>query len=549
MSISHLVRPNILVLEPYTCARDEFSGTASAWLDANENSRIDGRNRYPDPLQMPVKQRIAALRGVDPRRIFLGVGSDECIDILYRVFCRPGVDNVVAIAPTYGMYGVCAAINDVEYRQVLLRPDFSLDADALLAATDANTKLLWICSPNNPTANAFPADQIEEIARRFDGITVVDEAYIDFSSQPSMLPRLASMERVVVMQTLSKAWASAAIRLGIAYASEEIIGIFNRVKYPYNISQPTAEAALRILGQAPRIARVASELNASRAVLAEELAKLPTVERVYPSDANFLLVKVADADALYRYLLDCGVVVRNRSRVPLCQGCLRVTVGTPFENRLLLEAMRRFGGDAESVVAPEGQPSSRRAVVRRSTAETSIAVAIDLDGRGDVNVDTGLKFFDHMLQQIGRHGGFDLDIEAHGDLEVDEHHTIEDTAIVLGQTIRQALGDKRGIERYGFTLPMDDCLCTVALDLGGRPWLQWDAAFARERIGDVPTEMFLHFFKSLSDNAQINLAVQARGDNEHHKIEGIFKAFARALRQAARRDTTDTTLPSSKGSL
>lgn len=236
MTLQQLVRPNIWSLKPYTCARNEYTGEARAWLDANENSRIDGYNRYPDPLQTEVKKRLAVLRGVSADRIFLGVGSDECIDIAYRVFCRPGVDNVVAIDPTYGMYEVCADINDVEYRPVSLGEGYSLDVDALLAATDANTKIIWICSPNNPTGNAFPLEQLKEVCSRFDGITVIDEAYIDFSDKGSMVAMLDEFPRLIVMQTFSKAWASAAIRLGIAYASREIVDIYNKVKYPYNIN-------------------------------------------------------------------------------------------------------------------------------------------------------------------------------------------------------------------------------------------------------------------------------------------------------------------------
>lgn len=344
MTIHDLVRPNIRALAPYTCARDEFSGEASAWLDANENSRLPGLNRYPDPLQRAVKAEIAKLRGVDAGCIFLGVGSDECIDLCYRVFCRPGIDNVVAIDPTYGMYSVCAAINDIEYRTVALRPDFSLDADALLAATDANTKVLWICSPNNPTANAFPVDMLESIAARFQGITVVDEAYVDFSDKGSMLAgALARQPRLLVMQTFSKAWGRAAMRLGMAFANRDIIGYFNKVKYPYNINILTQREALEALTHgAATVSDTVAQILEARCLLAATLSTLPPVAEVYPSDANFLLVKVDNADALYRYLCDNGVVVRNRSRVTLCGDCLRITVGSDEENRLLIEKINDY---------------------------------------------------------------------------------------------------------------------------------------------------------------------------------------------------------------
>lgn len=261
--LTQLIRPNILSLEPYTCARNEYTGEARAWLDANENSRIDGFNRYPDPLQIEVKTRLGAMRGVSVDRIFLGVGSDECIDITYRVFCRPGIDNVVAIEPTYGMYSVCAAINDVEYRRVSLHSDFSLDIDALFAAVDENTKVIWICSPNNPTGNAFPLYELKKIVSGFDGIVVIDEAYVDFSEAGTMVESLDDFPNVIVMQTFSKAWASAALRLGIAFASKDIISIFNNVKYPYNINILTQRQALKVMDEAPKIKAVVEELVAA----------------------------------------------------------------------------------------------------------------------------------------------------------------------------------------------------------------------------------------------------------------------------------------------
>lgn len=342
MDITRLVRPNILRLEPYTCARNEFSGTARAWLDANENSRITLYNRYPDPLQTSVKELLAEKRGVNPESIFLGVGSDECIDITYRVFCRPGIDNVVAIDPTYGMYRVCADINDVEYRPVALDEGFTLNPDKLLAATDEHTKVIWICSPNNPTGNAFSPDMLLELCARFHGITVVDEAYVDFSPLGSLAQKAQTTPGLIVMQTFSKAWASAAIRLGIAYASPEIIDIFNKVKYPYNINELTQQQAISVLRDSAHIADVARELTDARHALAAELAMLDVVEHIYPSDANFILVKVRNADAIYRWLRDNGVVVRNRNRVNLCDGCLRITVGSDEENRLLIDKLTEY---------------------------------------------------------------------------------------------------------------------------------------------------------------------------------------------------------------
>lgn len=343
MTLKDLVRPNIWNLSPYTCARNEFTGEALAWLDANENSRICQYNRYPDPLQLEVKQQLGAYRGVNPENIFFGVGSDECIDIAYRVFCRPGIDNVVAIEPTYGMYQVCADVNDVEYRRVSLNDDFSLDVDAIINACDEKTKIVWICSPNNPTANAFPLEQIKEICSRFNGITIVDEAYIDFSPVGSMVQFLNDYPRMIVMQTFSKAWASAAIRLGISYASTDIINIYNKVKYPYNISELTQQEALKVLADSSHIEAIVKELIDARNALAEKLSTLPHVKHIYPSDANFLLVKVSDADAIYNYLRDEKVIVRNRTRVHKCGECLRLTIGNDAENALLIEKLTEYG--------------------------------------------------------------------------------------------------------------------------------------------------------------------------------------------------------------
>lgn len=343
MNLQALVRPNIWNLVPYSSARSEFTGAASVFLDANENPFNNPYNRYPDPLQQEVKALIAQLRGVAAGQIFLGVGSDECIDVVYRTFCRPGVDNVVAIAPSYGMYEVCADINDVEYRRVPLNDDFSLNADAMLATADERTKVMWICSPNNPTGNAFALDEIEAICSRFAGIVVVDEAYIDFSTRGSMLSCLDSLPNLIVMQTLSKAWGSASVRLGIAYASAEIIGIFNKVKYPYNISLLTQRYAIDLLKRHSEVAAWVELLKANRQWLIEALGSLRCVKHIYPTDANFVLVRVSDADAIYDYLRAGGIIVRNRNRVEKCLGCLRITVGTAEENEILINALKEYG--------------------------------------------------------------------------------------------------------------------------------------------------------------------------------------------------------------
>ena len=344
MDLSKLVRPNIQALAPYSSARDEFSGEARVCVDANENPYDNGLNRYPDPRQWQVKEKLAPIKGVAKEQIFLGNGSDEAIDLVYRVFCRPGVDNVVAPVPTYGMYEVCAEINDVEFRAVPLHPDtFALDIEALEARMDANTKVLWLCSPNNPSGNAFPKEQIEQLLSFCkDRIVVVDEAYIDFSSVPSVVSLLDKYPNLIVLQTFSKAWGHAAMRLGVAMASREIIAYFNNVKYPYNINEMTQREAIRVLGDVRKKERQVAEILEQREVMKDLLPTLPCVECVYPSDANFLLVRVKDAPAAYRHLADQGIVVRSRHKVQLCFNCLRITIGTPEENAAVYNALREL---------------------------------------------------------------------------------------------------------------------------------------------------------------------------------------------------------------
>ncbi|MDE6341419.1 MAG: histidinol-phosphate transaminase [Muribaculaceae bacterium] len=549
------IRKNILDLEPYSTARDEFQDTGhiSVWLDANESPYPNGVNRYPDPHQKELKRKVAQLFGVAPESIFIGgSGSDEAIDLIFRIFCRPGIDNVVAIAPSYGVYAVAAAVNDVAVREVLLDEDFSLPAERILAATDSHTKIIWICSPNNPTGNAFPVEQLKSIAGKFDGMVVVDEAYADFSDKGSMLPLLGSLPNLIVLRTFSKAWGMAGLRAGMAFASPEVIGYFSRVKYPYNMSSLIQQELLkRIDANAADVRTQIMAIKTQRSLLETELAKLPIVKRVYPSDANFLLVKVENADALYDYLAGNGVIVRNRSKMPLCADTLRFTIGTPEENRRTLSLLKAYpdGAPAEPLQSSCADNPGRCAEVIRKTSETDIFVSVDLEGGKPSAIDTGLKFFDHMLDQIPHHAGISLTVRCKGDLEVDEHHTMEDVAITLGEALSKALGDKRGIERYGFVLPMDEARAMVLIDLGGRIDFSWDVQFTREYVGDTPTEMFRHFFHSLCCAMKCNLHVSAKGENNHHIIEGVFKAFARALKMAVRRDPFSYELPSSKGIL
>lgn len=342
MSVENLVRENIKQLVPYSSARSEFKGIAEVFLDANENPFDTGFNRYPDPLQWKVKEKISELKGVKKEQIFLGNGSDEAIDLLIRIFCEPKKDQILILPPTYGMYQVSAAISDVEIIEIPLSPDFQPIPQQILATTKAQSKLLFLCSPNNPTGNSFDENLIKEILENFPGIVVIDEAYIDFSSQQSWNRFIGKYPNLVVMQTFSKAWGLAGIRLGMAFASEEIISLFNKVKPPYNINQLTQEKVLQALENQAQTEKWIAQLLEERRKLSANLAKIDWVQQIFPSDANFILAKVDDPNAVYDYLIQEKIIIRNRSKVLMCEGCLRITIGTPEENMNLLKALEKY---------------------------------------------------------------------------------------------------------------------------------------------------------------------------------------------------------------
>ena len=341
--LDNIVRPNIKALSPYSSARNEYSGhTATVFLDANENPYNKPFNRYPDPLQAELKEELATIKRVPAENIFLGNGSDEAIDLPYRIFCEPGKDNVVAIEPTYGMYRVCADINNVEYRPVELGEGYSLNADKLLDACDKHTKIIWICSPNNPTGNNLDRKQIEKVLSNFNGIVVIDEAYSDFSSERPFRLDIEEWPNIIVLNTMSKAWGCAAIRLGMAYASKDIIALFNKVKYPYNINLLTQQKAKEALRAKIDVEKWVTVLLQERGRMMAAFTELPICEKVYPSDSNFFLAKMTDAQGIYDYLVEKGIIVRNRTRVALCNNCLRITIGSKTENQELLAALRRL---------------------------------------------------------------------------------------------------------------------------------------------------------------------------------------------------------------
>jgi len=532
--LDKLTRPNVKALKPYSSARNEFDGIAEVSLDANENPFGFGLNRYPDASMKKLKQTFAEFREVNSEQLIFGNGSDEIIDLLIRAFCEPGKDKLMTFPPTFSMYGVCAAVNDVEEIKVPLTEDFQIDyLNVEPHLSDENLKLIFVCSPNNPTGNQMDLSIVKKMTTSFDGLVIVDEAYIDFSGGSLIHEEIPNL---FILQTFSKTFGLAGARLGVGVGSKEVIDVLNKIKPPYNVNSLTQDKAIEMLERPELIKRQIEILKEEKNQLERLLPSIGNVKQVYPSDANFLLVELKDAKATYHELLKEGIVLRDRSSQ--VENTLRITIGTPEENKRLIQALKK---------EPSQKPGRVGKCVR-TTAETNILVEVNLDDPSGSVSATGVAFFDHMLDQIARHGAIGLKVQVEGDIKIDTHHTIEDTALALGTAFNEALKERKGIERYGFLLPMDDSLAQVAIDFGGRPWLIWDAQFKASHVGEMPTEMVSHFFKSFSDTARCNLNIKVEGNNDHHKIESIFKAFARALKMAVKKDESGL-MPSTKGVL
>ena len=542
-------RPEILAMKGYVSARSLVAtGDSTVFLDANECPYepfvgASGLARYP--MQQP-PELVSAVCGwldISSRNLTITRGADEAIDCLMRAFCVPAQDNIVICPPTFAMYAQSAMLQGVETRKVPLADRFALDVDGIMAAVDVATKMVFICSPNNPTANLMDRDTVTGLCDALAGraLVVVDETYIDYAGTDSMSTALESFANLVVLRTLSKSHAAAGLRCGMAVARRDVTELLHKVLAPYPLPQPVVQAALTILTpeNQRRLAQKREEIIARRDSFAAAAAGIKGVKSILPTDANYLLMVVDDADALCARAADSGYVLRNQSHQPGLDGAIRVSIGTEEEMDGLLMILR---GEPLAVAAGE-----RTASHVRKTSETAISVAVNLDRKAPVKIDTGVGFYDHMLDQIAKHAGFSLQLECDGDLHIDPHHTIEDCAIALGTALRTALGDKRGIGRYGFCLPMDESLVTVALDLSGRYYLDFKADFPADHVGDLPTDMIEHIFRSLAENMQANLHIAVEGENAHHMVEACFKGFARALRQAIRQDGAD--LPSTKGML
>jgi len=547
--ISQRARPEILAMGGYVSARSiEKATTGTIFLDANEcafEPFVGAHNlsRYPEQQPVALQDAICRWLDVSSRHITITRGADEAIDCLIRAFCVPGKDNIVICPPTFAMYAQSAILQNAEVREARLDNKFDLDVKLIKQTTDKNTKIIFVCSPNNPTANLMTRARILQLCADYadTALIVVDETYVEFADSESVVPCLDAHANLVVLRTLSKSHAAAGLRCGVAVARSDVTGLLQKVLAPYPLAQPVVDAALTILS-APSQAVLAAkrrDIVARREEVAAALAACPDIVELLPSDANYLLVRVKDAADLCNKCRKSGIILRNQSHQPGLENSVRVSIGSHEDMQAFIAVVK---GET-----PEPRTDQRVGTVIRKTNETAISVRVNLDAVAPVRIRTGIGFYDHMLDQIAKHGGFSLEIECDGDLHIDAHHSVEDCAIALGQAIRQALGDKRGIGRYGFFLPMDESQVKVALDFGGRFYLDFKADFPESHVGDLPTDMVPHVFYSLAENMQANLHIAVTGENTHHMVEACFKGFGRALRQAIRRDGDE--MPSTKGSL
>lgn len=557
--IKGLIRKHLVDIKPYSSARDLYNGEGYAFLDANENplATTTGLSdpelcRYPDPAQTIIREQLARILNVDKMNLFFGVGSDEIIDLLVKLFCDPGIDEVLTISPSYGMYETVCHIQNVKINSCPLEvEDFNLNAEKLLAMVTESTKIVFLCSPNNPTGNLLNKEAVINIAENFKGLVVVDEAYIGFGNGEGFIQESTKVPNLCVMRTFSKVYGLAGARIGFLCGNSELVEYLFKIKAPYSINRLTEKKLLQTIDKIPFFEKSLHEVVLLRQYLAGLLIQFPAVEKVFPSDANFLLIRVNDANYLCNELAKWKIIIRDRSSQPMLQNCVRISIGTQEEITLLIKAMSEiYSFYPENTGFDSPTRKGRFAVTHRKTKETDITIEVKLDEPGYSQISTGIGFFDHMLDQIARHGNIGLKIKVKGDLQIDEHHTVEDTGIVLGETLLKALGNKAGIQRYGFWIPMDDSEASCAIDLGGRTHLKFKAKFKREFIGGFPVELAEEFFRAVAAGMKANIVIKAKGKNDHHKIEAIFKSFAKALNEAARLDErTKGSLPSTKGVL
>ncbi len=556
MSILNRARPDIIAMSGYSSARKlHAKKVGTVYLDANECPYeplvgVDGYSRYPDQQPEELVQALCRLYDVSSRNLMVARGADEVIDILIRTFCISYVDNIIVCPPTFAMYEHSAKLHGIETRKVGLAKEFKVEVKGIVEASDENTKIVFICSPNNPTANLMDADGISELCRQFanKALIVVDETYIEFSGCDSFVNKLEHFDNLVVVRTLSKSFAGAGLRCGAGIAHSGVIELLLKILPPYPIPAPVVQTAVQILepGNLERLATKRQELLEIKEEYIGKLEGLDEVDEVLSSQANFVLLRVKNAPEFLEKCLKGNFIVRDQSKQPGLDNCVRVAIGSRDEMDRLIGVLQ---GNVSSIPL-----SDRIAKVTRKTNETSISVRIDLDRTSPILIDTGLPFLDHMIEQIARHGGFALELECQGDMDVEAHHSVEDCAIALGDALKKALGDKRGIGRYGsceLILPMDEAQAQVALDIGGRSYLRFEGDFPDAYVGNkdnpLPIDMVEHVFRSLAENLQATIHISVSGENTHHMVETCFKGLGRALRHAIHRQGQE--LPSTKGVL
>jgi histidinol-phosphate aminotransferase/imidazoleglycerol-phosphate dehydratase/histidinol-phosphatase len=537
-----IARPNIVAMRAYSA---RGASTGALHLDANESpwapppgtASVTGYNRYPAQQPDALRQRLADIFGVKPTEVVMGRGADEALDVLVRTFCEPGKDTILYSSPTFSFFKTVAdlqgcAVIDIP-SDAELRPDMNLIVQTV---ADQQPKITFLCSPNNPTGTSIAAADVLRVCEASQGIVVLDEAYIEFSNHPSLSANRP--QNLVVTRTMSKLYGLAGVRLGAAIADPAVIDLMLKVMPPYPIPKPVIDTAMPALS-APAMAVV----EARRAILMSErdrllpvLSQSKYIAKTYPSDANFILFEAVNEAEMLTKLAAANIRIRDfRSKIP---GHFRLSIGTSDENDLALTAL--------GVLASK---SARQRIGEtfRTTKETDVAIRVNLDDPHAVKIDTGLGFYDHMLEQIAKHGGLGLTCVVKGDLEIDAHHTVEDTALALGSALKQALGDKAGIGRYGFVMPMDETQARVAIDLSGRPAATFKGNFPSDHVGEFPVEMCPHFFESLAQTLGAAIQIEVEGVNSHHMIEACFKGVGRALRPALAVSGKD--MPSTKGVL
>lgn len=553
MAIVDRARPEILKLKAYSSARSLYQGRDDVvFLDANECPfepyiGAEGFNRYPDQQPKAMMDALCRLYDVSSRNIVAARGADEAIDLLIRGFCVPGRDNVIITSPTFPMYKQSALLQSVDIYDVPLDNDFQLDVNGVCKKADKSTKIIFLCSPNNPTGNLINRDDIISLLEAFadKALIVVDETYIEYANTASVTALMDRYENLVVLRTLSKAYACAGVRCGVALGHSSVIDLLRKILPPYAISQPVAAAVVKTLSDKnlSLLAGKRAELLKTKDRIVQLFDALDDVVKIYPSDANFILMHVKDAEVFETKCREGGFVVRNQSHQPGLENVIRLSIGSDYEMDRLMAWLQGQGNPI--------QADERKAQVNRSTKETAISVKVNLDQTQPVKINTGIGFYDHMLEQIAKHAAFSLELACDGDLEIDPHHTVEDCAIALGQALNEALGDKRGIGRFGFLMPMDETLAEVAIDLSGRFYLDFEGEFPENYAGELPTDMVEHVFRSLCENLQATCHIKVKGENTHHMVEACFKGFARALRMAIHKGNGGNAddMPSTKGVL